>query len=184
MDKQDLLDSKTQEFCALINSLLRADILTRMQHDLVYQAAYKSNDLLSMWSALENWCAAGSTKSVQNRIQARFMKLYQHDSMSYEDYVSTFSSKLKQLETFNLTYSDSFTTELFIQGLNNKVFGPARERLILNEELQGSFIMGDTTYPSTWTIAASYFRLSVPHGTIKEQNTLDTTTALVANHDN
>jgi hypothetical protein len=102
MDKQDLLDSKTQEFCALNNSLLRADILTRMQHDLVYQAAYKSNDLLSMWSALENLCATGSTKSVQNRIQAKFMKLYQQDNMSYNEYVTTFSSKLKQLKRLTL----------------------------------------------------------------------------------
>jgi hypothetical protein len=76
------------------------------------------------------------------------------------------------------------TTELFIRGLNNKVFGPARERLILYEELQGSFIMGDTTYPSTWTIAASYFRLIVPSGNTKEKTTQDSTTALVANHDN
>ena len=133
MDKQDLLQEKTQEFCAIINSLLRDNIKTRMEHDEVYQEAYRNNDLLTMWEALNNWCAAGTTKSVQNRIQAKFMKLYQNDNMSYNDYVTTFSSKLKQLETFNLTYSDSFTTELFIQGLNNKTFGEAREKLLLNE---------------------------------------------------
>ena len=120
MDKQDVLEAKTQEFCAIINSLLRDSIYTRMQHDEVYQNAYRDNDLLTMWDALDNWCAAGSTKGVQDRIQARFMKLYQNDSMPYQEYVSTFSMKIKQLDTYGITYSDSLLTELFIQGLNNK----------------------------------------------------------------
>jgi len=117
MEKQDVLEEKTQEFCAIINSLLRDNIKTRMEHDDIYQEAYRNNNLLTMWEALENWCAAGTTKLDQNRLQAKFMKLYQTDTMSYNDYVTTFSSKLKQLETFNLTYSDSLTTELFIQGV-------------------------------------------------------------------
>ena len=66
---------------------------------------------------------------------------------------------LKQLETFNLTYSDSFTTELFIQGLNNKIFGEAREKLIMNEEFQGTYNVGETSYPTTWLIGSNYFRL-------------------------
>ena len=84
---------------------MRDGIYTRMQHDEIYQDVYRNNDLLTMWEALDDYCAAGSIKSVQNRIQARvrFMKLYQHDAMSYQNYASTFSLKLKQLEIFNLT---------------------------------------------------------------------------------
>jgi hypothetical protein len=158
IDKQDTLDEKTQEFFAIVNSLIRDNVKTRMEHDEVYQDAYRNNDLLTMWEALENWCAAGSIKSVQNRIQAKFMKIYQHDTMSYNEYVTTFSSKLKQLETFNITYSDSLTTELFIQGLNNKMFGEARDKLIMNEEYQGSYNVNDTSYPTTWLMASQYFR--------------------------
>ena len=86
MDKQDVLDEKTQEFCAIINSLLRDSIYTRMQHDEVYQNAYRDNDLLTMWDTLDNLCAAGSIKGVQDRIQARFMKLYQNDYQEYQHF--------------------------------------------------------------------------------------------------
>ena len=51
MDKQDTLDEKTQEFCAIVNSLLRDNVKTRMEHDEVYQDAYRNNELLTMWEA-------------------------------------------------------------------------------------------------------------------------------------
>ena len=70
MDKQDMLQQKTQEFCAIVNSLLRDNIKTCMEH-AIYQEAYRDNDLLMMWEVMGG-CAAGTTKSVQNRIQSKF----------------------------------------------------------------------------------------------------------------
>ena len=86
--------------------------------------------------------------------------------------------KLKQLETYNLTYSDSLTTELFIQGLNNKTFGEAREKLLLNEELHGTYAVGETPYPTTWQIASNYFRLIKDNLPKEKRNNESAETAL------
>jgi hypothetical protein len=39
------------------------------------------------------------------------------------------------------------------------MFGEAREKLIMNEEFQGAYNVGDSPYPTTWLIASNYFRL-------------------------
>ena len=72
------------------------------------------------------------------------------------------------------------TTELFIQGLNNKTFGEARDKLIMNEEFQGTYNVTDSAYPTTWVIASNYFRLikeNLPKERTRQQESSETALA-------
>jgi hypothetical protein len=64
--------------------------------------------------------------------------------------------------------------------LNNKTFGEARDKLIMNEEFQGTYNVTDSAYPTTWVIASNYFRLikdNLPKERTRQQESSETALA-------
>ena len=81
--------------------------------------------------------------------------------MALDQYIDEFQCRVDQLDSTNNLPNTTQLRDLFIAGLNNKLYWEERNNLKRQYELSKGTAMGTSIMSATWTIVAKYFRLKM-----------------------
>jgi len=156
--KQAQLRDYEKVFIQLINDSLAGEVKVYMSTHTNYKIAYNVSDLVDLWKELKDYCLAGATGNITNKLKLSFYKVAQAENQSYEDYVAEFESRLNHLNEHQVTIATNELRDVFIAGLDEERYGEVRSRMELRKEQMDSMGQVDLEYPSTWLMAKDKFK--------------------------